>query len=824
VDIVTLCPFRVSTLVFGKRPGAFHLSVCVKATFSLVHGGEATIADQQDTAHGDIYWDHDPEASLYAPSDFIPHKPRVDILLSGHAYAPRGVPVESITAKLSVGPFSKALRVTGERTWIKTSEGLRPTPPRPFATMPLRYELAVMQGDNKFGIEVAPGKVKAGWPLPRVMHADPRSPHGTPGFSPLPARLRAEQYRISQSDLLWVQRLRNAPEVAPTGFDFAFFNAAPHDQQLDHIELGPTIVLENLHPRLPVLETRLPARLPKAFYVDPLSRRPVDVALRCDTLWIDTSRSCVVVSWRGTTAVHSADEGALGKLVVASESLGRVTRYEDLTQVPSDLGHAEGESSKPVLPVPLSSPSLDTSTPDDDIGLPAIAELSSRASRPLGPGSSNRMPLPSASSQSRALFPSALADDSQASRSAPERSSRASQLSRAQGARGPLSWRPNVRDAPDSWRANPRGAPESSRALSRGAPDSLREPPSTRRALPSGTPERTEDSELNPARLRPTWLEALLGAGHRLTTSPPPPLNAPLRTPPPLTPSSLPPPSRVSSSLPPPSRMSPSFPPPSRVPPSIAPPSRMPPPLTPAPPTPPTGQALDAYSPPLSVRLFSAKDPLAVDDDVPSTLPPPAAPPTPHGSIRPRAEVARQTLPPPPSARRPTPPRTPPPEPSPAAFPIEQCAAIAAQMGQMISRRAQLLERHALSEERWAAIEAYWMDAIGRELRAGSSTLLQVYDAAYVTQLERDRGPIGVEEYARLSVSIERDEAPKTLAMLSIPRGAVIRIERVFLRRLTADPDFATRVRRAIEDARDPARARTQKNANMTASARVDVD
>src|SRR6185369_8780787 len=109
-----------------------NLTVCVKATFTLVHGGEATIAAQQLPPGDDAYFDRNPRGSLYAPSDFAPYKPRADVLFVGSAHAPGGVAQQELVARLTVGDFTKAVRVVGARTWVRSGSVLRPSGTAPF--------------------------------------------------------------------------------------------------------------------------------------------------------------------------------------------------------------------------------------------------------------------------------------------------------------------------------------------------------------------------------------------------------------------------------------------------------------------------------------------------------------------------------------------------------------------------------------------------------------------------------------------------------------------------------------------------------------------
>jgi len=124
LDILALCPFSVGALIWEAMPSQWSLTVCVKATFTLVDGGESEIAPMQDAICDDRRWDKDPGSSLFSPDDLAPLKSRVDVLLVGHAYAPGGVPVPSLVASLRVGDLAKSVRVTGDRAWVAQPGGL----------------------------------------------------------------------------------------------------------------------------------------------------------------------------------------------------------------------------------------------------------------------------------------------------------------------------------------------------------------------------------------------------------------------------------------------------------------------------------------------------------------------------------------------------------------------------------------------------------------------------------------------------------------------------------------------------------------------------
>jgi hypothetical protein len=162
----------------------------------------------------------------------------------------------------------------------------------------------------------------------------------------------------------------------------------------------------------------------------------------------------------------------------------------------------------------------------------------------------------------------------------------------------------------------------------------------------------------------------------------------------------------------------------------------------------------------------------------------------------------RKSVPP----ARPTSPGVGPSSPAPLTaaelIPIEQCGAIAASLARRPDDMAAILDRSQLDSRRWPAIEAHWAAEIRKETRQGRTGLLRCYDQAYVERLEQERGPIEVEQYARLVVAAERGQAESTLRELGLPAGATVRIERVFLRRVVDRPALGDKVRKAVETAR----------------------
>ncbi|MDC0742493.1 DUF2169 family type VI secretion system accessory protein [Polyangium mundeleinium] len=291
MEIRSFCPFPAAAFVWEAALGVHSLTILVKATFLLVHGAEATVAPAQDEPSGDVTWENEPGASLRFATDFAPLKPRTDVLVVGHAFAPKGAPVTELSCRIEMGEFAKGLRLVGDRRFTSGPEGLAAGPPAAFTRMPLRYERAARGEGNPVGIDLAAPPSRDAMAVANVV----ASAGQTPGLGPLAPGWPQRRRLVSDEGHRWATTARGEePGPAPEGFDFGFFQAAPSDQQIPLLRPGATLVLEHLHPTLERVETRLPAARPQAFRIDPKTGRVSEIALRCDTLTIDTDRGRLV--------------------------------------------------------------------------------------------------------------------------------------------------------------------------------------------------------------------------------------------------------------------------------------------------------------------------------------------------------------------------------------------------------------------------------------------------------------------------------------------------------------------------------------------------
>ncbi|WP_438017125.1 DUF2169 domain-containing protein [Sorangium sp. So ce315] len=212
----------------------------------------------------------------------------------------------------------------------------------------------------------------------------------------------------------------------------------------------------------------------------------------------------------------------------------------------------------------------------------------------------------------------------------------------------------------------------------------------------------------------------------------------------------------------------------------------IPPALSPALHAPPAPER-DAMSPPLTA-----------EEPVPPPMLGPLARPD-MGATDPSAEEAPapdtqvQEPGPLPAAEEPAPPL--------AAYPVERCAVIAAKVAQRPADRDTILKAEELTPKTWQRLHAQWLDEIQAELARRKKKLLSTYDAAYVTALEKERGPITAGEYAQIVIAAEQGQGQAALAELGLPDESIMRIRRVWLERLVKDKKVAAEVRAAMRKA-----------------------
>ena len=325
VEVVELAPLRAATLLWRPHGSGRVLTVIAKATYVLDKGIAALADVQDDVNERDLHTENNTSLGLHSASDMVPYKPHADVTLVGKAYSPPRELARVVVARLKVGPVDKQVEVHAERQLTSRGEV---KDDKFFSKMPLGYDRApggpgtanpagmsltarpdsrgriklpnlcrpgeAIQGPATVLSPVGFGPIPAGWPERSALLRDVGAFDGVVDGHELPARLRWE-----------------------------FFNVAPRDQRLEQIHADERIHLEHLHPEHPVLDTQLPGLSPRVFVQqgDEAHRIP----MRGDTLWIDTNRLVMTLTWRGQMPL---DEGASAKVYVAASEAGNEPGWE----------------------------------------------------------------------------------------------------------------------------------------------------------------------------------------------------------------------------------------------------------------------------------------------------------------------------------------------------------------------------------------------------------------------------------------------------------------------------------------------------------------
>jgi hypothetical protein len=289
----------VSTLVWQPRPATYWVTVVSKLTF-VIRPTELALADAQEPiSFHDAFWNDDPNRSLTSACDVIPSKSKCDVVVVGHAFAPGAKPVRSLVARVGFESIDKSVELVMDRSIGADGtiyQGQR------FVRMSTAYERAaggvgtanpvgIRHGArDSYGRSVLPNMVAVG------RAEDMNGPFDPIGLGP-----------VGQN---WPQRTAYLPfgrtppvleslasEPIPDKFDFGFFNVAPLDQQCDEIPDDGALLLENLHREHPLVGAQLPGLRPRVMVERRGgSERP---KLRADTVWIDTDRGLLMLTFRG---------------------------------------------------------------------------------------------------------------------------------------------------------------------------------------------------------------------------------------------------------------------------------------------------------------------------------------------------------------------------------------------------------------------------------------------------------------------------------------------------------------------------------------------
>ncbi|MGJ7537992.1 MULTISPECIES: DUF2169 family type VI secretion system accessory protein [unclassified Variovorax] len=268
-------PYAAERTWVRDLDGAEIWVVAVKCSFDIGPGGEMAIAAVQPPVSQAPEFTN-PAAglalSLKYDMDLVRTKLTTDVVLNGHAYAPRGEAVSALDVGLRIGPVTKRLRVTGDRVWLGDSPSL----PRPFTAMPMVYERAYggidpgtrdssaprwdVRNPAGTGFALDASHIE-GLRLPNIEYPDQCvtawSDRPQPAcFAPLCNHWQPRVALAGTYDDAWRQ---DQLPLLPRDFDDRHYQCAPQDQQApDFLVGGELAMLIHLSPHAEQLCFELP--------------------------------------------------------------------------------------------------------------------------------------------------------------------------------------------------------------------------------------------------------------------------------------------------------------------------------------------------------------------------------------------------------------------------------------------------------------------------------------------------------------------------------------------------------------------------------------
>ncbi|WP_437755236.1 DUF2169 family type VI secretion system accessory protein [Sorangium sp. So ce1389] len=330
LNVLRAGPVAAGATLWRSR-GQLHVTVIAKATFAMVAGGEAQRIEPLEVIRSEVYTRGHPMKPLLAASELAPWLERAEVVLTGHAWAPGGVPVRRMPVRLAIlrgaaALVDKRLEVVGDRTATAAS----PDPePEPFVKMPIEYQRAwggdIRDPENPFGVG-AIQDTRGRTSLPNLL--PPGGGRAPIGLGPIPPMVPSRASRLRGLARTALEGVASIPD----DFDWLYFQSAPADQRFDRVLGGEQIVLEGLSPRHPVLTTRLPAlRALATIYLPNGAQRWL--LLVGDTLIVHPDAERCAVVFRGSFQVALEEALSALRVAVGVEAGGQPVPWPEATEV-----------------------------------------------------------------------------------------------------------------------------------------------------------------------------------------------------------------------------------------------------------------------------------------------------------------------------------------------------------------------------------------------------------------------------------------------------------------------------------------------------------
>jgi hypothetical protein len=259
-------PFLAELFVPTDKHARKHCVVVVKATFDVALNAKCRPSpDQLPFVYVDVHRGDPGTTSVKNECEFVPTKPRCDVLIDAYATTPDKRPLTMLEVALLGPHIKKHAIVTGDRVWTKGVVGFKPSRPQPFTTMELAWDRAFGGSDSssknvaRTGSELrnpvgvgfhlnANEPSIGGQPLPNIENPGQRvtasSDKPEPiGFAPVGRGWLPRSRFAGTYDQRWMDDKR---PFLPDDFDERYFQSAPLDQQLVRLSDGMAFECVNM--------------------------------------------------------------------------------------------------------------------------------------------------------------------------------------------------------------------------------------------------------------------------------------------------------------------------------------------------------------------------------------------------------------------------------------------------------------------------------------------------------------------------------------------------------------------------------------------------
>ena len=348
------------TIAMDKEGIEYYLLV-IKGTFDISNERDLLIlADEQHPlVYADEYYGDAATTSIKKAYDFAFVKPKTDIVVVGCAYAPRDTHITSLNVRMVVGRvIDKTVRVVGNRVWERGfTARYRPTEPELFRRIPLIYERAFGGSDtshtkskrHKFHKENLVGvglyantdpKIVIGAPLPNL---ESPSKHiarwgqttETACLAFVSPSWATRSNHVGTYDLSW---LDSVYPLLPHDFDELFYQSAPADQIVSHLNGEEKVHLTNMNPDGPLKFTIPRIDLPVVFMFKNSGDQHFEPQLDTVVIWAEGKK--VSMTWRLTVRrigkIYSLRQVVIGEKSKRWYAMQRSTKSydENLSECP----------------------------------------------------------------------------------------------------------------------------------------------------------------------------------------------------------------------------------------------------------------------------------------------------------------------------------------------------------------------------------------------------------------------------------------------------------------------------------------------------------